>query len=98
MADSLKQEPSQSNLDVQHGASPRGRYSPLASFLLAACAYLLFWQIAPRIRTDSTGAVLISTVVSLSLIVWFTAQFARTFSTVKGLLLRSEEHTSDSSH
>lgn len=41
--------------------------------------YLAFWQIAPRIRTESLGAILVSTVLGLALIVWFNAQIARGF-------------------
>lgn len=48
-----------------------------AYVILAAAAYLVFWQVAPRIRSDSLGAVLVSTVLSLALIVWFPAEFAR---------------------
>lgn len=56
--------------------APPERSAGLGSVLLAV-AYLGFWQIAPRLRTDSLPAILLSTVVSLALILWFTAEFAR---------------------
>jgi hypothetical protein len=54
--------------------------------LLVGLGYLFFWQVAPRIRSDSTGAILFSTVVGLSLIIWFTALFARSFRSPAALL------------
>lgn len=54
---------------------------------LAAGLYLAFWQAAPRIRTESEGAILISTLVALGLIVWFTASFARSTKSLKVLLI-----------
>lgn len=59
-----------------HTESPSG-LSVWAPPVLIACGYLAFWQIAPRIRTDAVGAMILSTVVGLALIVWFSAQFAR---------------------
>jgi hypothetical protein len=53
--------------------------------LLVGFGYLLFWQIAPRIRSDALGAMLVSTVIGLSLIIWFTALFARSFRTPAAL-------------
>jgi hypothetical protein len=55
------------------------RWSVWGPPLLIGLAYLAFWQIAPRIRTESVGAQLLSTIVSLGLIVWFNAQIARGF-------------------
>jgi hypothetical protein len=42
-------------------------------------AYLCFWQIVPRIQTESNGAILFSTLVALGIIIWFNAQIARGF-------------------
>lgn len=52
-----------------------------------AIVWLAFWQVAPRLRADSVGAVIISTVVSLSLIVWFVAQVARALRTARAIVL-----------
>src|SRR6266699_1165057 len=57
------------------------------SAVAAAAAYLIFWQIAPRIHTDSVGAILISTVLSLALVVWFPAEFARSVRNPKTLAI-----------
>src|SRR5437879_5552679 len=54
---------------------------------LAAATYLVYWQIAPRIRTDSVGAVAVSTLFSLGLIVWFTASLARMARSIRSLLI-----------
>ncbi len=54
--------------------------------LLLGVAYLAFWQIAPRVHTESTPAVLLSTVISLALLVWFPAQVARSLRTPAVLL------------
>jgi hypothetical protein len=42
-------------------------------------AYLAFWQVAPRVRTDGIYPILVSTLISLALIVWFPARFAQTY-------------------
>src|SRR5262245_21657693 len=55
--------------------------------VFAALTYLAFWQIAPRIRTESMGAVVISTVFPLSVIVWCTAARARSRPTLRFLLV-----------
>ena len=47
--------------------------------VLVGLIYLGFWQIAPRVRTESLGAMLLSTILALALIVWFNAQIARGF-------------------
>jgi hypothetical protein len=44
--------------------------------VLVGVAYLGFWQIAPRLPTDSIGAIIVSTVISVALVIWFTAAFA----------------------
>src|SRR5262245_43744038 len=58
---------------------------PLASLqpILIGIAYLALWQIAPRLRTDSEGAVVTSTLVALSISVWFAASAARVIRTGK---------------
>lgn len=55
--------------------------------LLIALAYLLFYQIAPRIRTESLPAILTATVFSLALSVWMPAQYAYTFRARRFLLI-----------
>src|SRR5438270_450154 len=61
--------------------------APWVAPSLAAFLYLAFWQIVPRIRTESEGAVIISTLFSLGLIVWFTASLARSAHSLKVLLM-----------
>ncbi len=53
---------------------------------VAGAAYLIFWQVAPRVKSESLGAVLISTVLALALTVWFAASFARAESMRRALL------------
>src|SRR2546421_9198011 len=53
---------------------------------LLATAYLAYWQIAPRIRAESEGAVVVSTMIALALVVWFTAAFARSVRSTRGVL------------
>ncbi|MGC8666519.1 MAG: hypothetical protein ACP5VE_00185 [Chthonomonadales bacterium] len=55
--------------------------------ILAAAAYPLFWQVVRRIHTDSEGAVLLSTVASLAIIITFTAQFARAIPSGRVLVM-----------
>src|SRR2546425_6313649 len=61
--------------------------APWIAPAIAALIYLLFWQIAPRVRTDSMGAIIISTLFSLGLIVWFTASLARIAPSIRVLLM-----------
>src|SRR5215468_6075096 len=64
---------------------PAKETEPLASLqpILIGIAYLALWQIAPRLRTDSEGAVVTSTLVALSISVWFAASAARVIRTGK---------------
>lgn len=55
--------------------------------LFIGVCYLAFWQIAPRIRTESLGAVLISTLLALSILIWLNAQMARGWRRPGQLLL-----------
>jgi len=55
--------------------------------LLPAAAYLAVWQVAPRLRTESVGAFLFATLLSLALIIWFVAAFARTVHSPRALWL-----------
>jgi len=81
---------------VPHPETPSAQTSPAPSEpsariapILVGFAYLAFWQIAPRLRTDSLPAILLSTIISLALIIWFTAQFARTLRTPRALALNA---------
>jgi hypothetical protein len=51
--------------------------------ILIGLAYLALWQVAPRLRTDSEGAVLTSTLLALAISVWFAASAARAIQTTK---------------
>src|SRR5205085_1963804 len=51
-----------------------------------AIAYLLFWQVVPRIHTESEGAIVLSTLISLALLVWFTALVGRSLSTPRQVM------------
>lgn len=54
--------------------------------ILAAAAYPVFWQVVRRIHTDSEGAILVSTIASLAIIISFTAYFARAARSTRVLL------------
>lgn len=73
------------------GGTPGGRAGTSPSSwgvpALAALAFLLFWQIAPRVRVDGVAMVLASTVVSLALVIWLTAHLALALRTVRSLVL-----------
>src|SRR5579871_490458 len=64
-------------------ASPRYAW---ALPLLIALAYLIFYQVVLRLP-GSVGAQITSTLISLGLLVWLAAQFARTIRTPGVLLL-----------
>ncbi len=59
------------------------RASPFAVSLV----YLIFYFVVPRIRYNATGAVLLSTVLSLGLVIWLTAQCARSFQNQRMLTI-----------
>ena len=54
-----------------------GRAEGRSGGIWPIAAYLIYWQIAPRIRDDRIGTVLISTLVSLALVVVVTGTLAR---------------------
>ncbi len=54
--------------------------------VLAAAAYLLYWQIVPRL-SGSIGSVLFSTVIALTLTVVLTAEIARSLQTSRAVLV-----------
>lgn len=61
-------------------SGPLGAVWPIA-------AYLVYWQIAPRIRDDRIGTVLISTLISLALVVMLTGALGRTVRSLRGALI-----------
>ncbi len=50
-------------------------------------AYLIYWQVAPRIRDDRIGTVILSTLVSLTLVIVATGTLGRTIRSVRGALV-----------
>jgi hypothetical protein len=69
--------------------APTERLPGWAATLLIGLGYLLFWQITLRMRTDSLGAILTSTIIALGIILWFAARFARSFRTPTALVINS---------
>src|SRR5512145_2030267 len=57
------------------------------SSVLAAILSLLFWQIAPRIRAESYLAFIVSSILYMSLIVWFAAGLGRALSTPRAIIV-----------
>jgi hypothetical protein len=81
--------PSETSRPSDSPVPPWGR-AGWAGPVLAALLYLLFWQVVLfRWLPDSLIAVLVSTVISLALVVWFPAQFARTFRHPRALALNA---------
>lgn len=54
----------------------------------ASVVYLAFWQVAPRIRDERIGTVVVSTIVSLVLVVFVTALAARSVAPVSDVVDR----------
>lgn len=65
-------EPSSSPRPAHHTATAVWRTA-----VLLALAYLVFWQVAPRIRSEHLFTVIVGTLVSLVLVVYVTAAVAR---------------------
>lgn len=53
----------------------------------AGALYLVFCYVAPRVRTNSTGAMLVSTILSLALVICFAALLARQLRTPRTILV-----------
>jgi hypothetical protein len=82
--------PAPDGADVTEPSSNPVHPSTIASWLapaLAGLAYLVYWQVVPRLRTESMGAVTLSTLFSLGLIVWYTASLARTVKSLRVLVI-----------
>ncbi|MBM3495279.1 MAG: hypothetical protein FJX72_13305, partial [Armatimonadetes bacterium] len=57
-------------------SAPSARAAALGA-LWPALAYIAFWQMAPRVRDERMGTVLVSTMVSLFLVVVVAASIGR---------------------
>src|SRR5436309_1220864 len=53
---------------------------------LAAAAYLVYWQVVPRLYWQSVGAILASTVVALTLTVVLASETARSLVSTRAIL------------
>jgi hypothetical protein len=55
--------------------------------LLIAGAFLAFYQLSMSLRSNSLGAVLTTTVISLGLLIWYTASLARSLATPQSAIM-----------
>ncbi len=72
---------------TEHSPIPIHHSASWLAPAVAGIAYLIYWQVVPRMRTESMGAVILSTLFSLGLIVWYTASLARTVKSLRVLIL-----------
>lgn len=57
------------------------------SLVWGAMGYLVFWQIAPRVRIDGLYVVIVSSLVALAFVIWLTARFARVLRTPRSVVV-----------
>lgn len=57
--------------------------------LLIALAYLVYWQIVIRLRSDSLPVIILSSMVSLGLMIWLAASLGRSLQSTKALIICS---------
>ncbi len=62
------------------------KQSPWRSAAIYSIAYLLFWQVAPRVRDERLVTVIVATILSLVLVVLVTASAARAMRSVPSAL------------
>ncbi len=79
--------PSEPAMPTPGSQSGNTNARPVWPAVLSAGAYFLFWQVVRHLHTDSEGAVLLSTVASLAIVITFTAEFARAVSSRRAIVL-----------